>query len=92
MSSLLERIVMHESRLTILSCLVESGALTLAQVSAGTGRPTPTVAYHLELLGEHGLVAREGDGGELEATCFEVTLDEQPEWVAGAVRDHRQDG
>jgi DNA-binding transcriptional ArsR family regulator len=89
-SSSICRLVMHNFRLDILSC-VEREPMTPTQVSARIGRPTTAVSYHLKLLESQELVDRIG-AEESEDVLYVATLDSHPEWVAKAVRGHRQAG
>jgi len=79
---------MHNFRLDILCC-VEGEPMTATQVSARLGRPTTATAYHLKLLESQELVERVGDE-KGEDALYTATLDKHPEWVAEAVRGHRQ--
>jgi len=89
MSAPLEPVVRHEVRLDILCCLVDRGPLEIVQVSARTGRDERLVGHHMKLLKAFGLVRNEGGKGGRPAR-YVACLDDHPDWVAGAVRDHRQ--
>lgn len=89
MSAPLEPIVRHDVRLDILCCLVDREPLEVAQVSASTGRDKHLVRHHLKLLEAFGLVRKEG-GRRSRPALYVACLDEHPDWVAEAVRDHRQ--
>jgi Helix-turn-helix domain len=86
----LERLVKHDFRLDLLSCLVD-GPLAVPALSARVGRPEAAVAYHVRLLESRDVVEQmgEGDDGGDDA-LFAATLDKHPAWVAEAVRTHRK--
>jgi hypothetical protein len=86
--SRLEMIVQHDGRLNLLCCLVDGGPLTVPQIAARIGESSPTVRYWANLLDSYDLIEehdRLADGEPLYAAA----LDDQPEWVWGAVREHR---
>jgi DNA-binding transcriptional ArsR family regulator len=89
MSSPLESVVMHDLRLDILCCLVGSDPLTVAQLSSRVGKSPRSVGHHVKLLDSFGLIKKTGDQ-EGEEPVHAACLDEHPDWVSEAVRDHRR--
>lgn len=91
MSAPLEPIVKHDVRLDILCCLADGEPLTVSQVSARIGRNEKYVSHHMKLLESFSLARREESVGGGQVS-YVARLDEHPEWVAEAVRDHRRVG
>ena len=84
----LETIVKHDGRLNLLCCLLDAGPLSVPRLAARIGESAQTVRYWTRLLDSYGLVEKRGglaSGGLLYA----ATLDDHPEWVREAVRQHR---
>lgn len=86
-SSSLKSIVEHDCRLDILCCL-DGEQLTVAQISARTGRDERYLQHHMEILVSFHLVAKEGKADNGQAVYVDC-LKEHPPWVAKAVNDHR---
>lgn len=87
-SSRLERVVKHDGRLNVLCCLLDEGALSPTEIAVRIGETLQAVRYWVGLLESFGLVEKRGelvDGEPQYAAC----LDEQPDWVRAAVRQHR---
>lgn len=87
-STPLETIVKHDGRLNLLCCLLDGGPLSVPQIAARIGESSQAVRYWANLLDSFDLVEKRdalGDGGPVYA----ATLDDHPEWVREAVRQHR---
>jgi hypothetical protein len=85
----LEAIVRHDGRLNVMCCLLDGGPLSVPQLAARTGETPQPVRYWVNLLDAFGLVERLGDLDRGEP-LYALTLDAHPEWVRGAVKQHRQ--
>jgi hypothetical protein len=84
----LETIVKHDGRLNLLCCLLDGGPLSVPQIAARIGESSQAVRYWANLLDSFNLVEKRdalGDGWPV----YTATLDEHPEWVREAVRQHR---
>ena len=88
-STALEAIVKHDGRLDVLCCILDGGPLSVAQLSARTGKPVNAVDHWVKLLCTFGLVEKIADLGG-EEPLFAVTLDEHPDWVREAIDAHRR--
>jgi len=84
----LETVVNHDGRLNLLCCLLDAGPLSVPQLAARAGESPQAVRYWVSLLDLFDLVEMRGvlDDGE---PLYSVTLDDHPEWVREAVRQHR---
>jgi hypothetical protein len=87
-SSRLEVIVKHDGRLSLLCCLLDDGPLSVPQLAARIGESAQAVRYWAKLLDSFDLVEKRAgpDDGE---PLYAATLDDHPEWVREAVRQHR---
>jgi hypothetical protein len=85
--SRLEMVVKHDGRLNLLCCLLDGEALSIQQLAARIGEPSQTVRYWANLLDSFDLVEKSDslDDGE---PFYVATLDDHPEWVREAVRQH----
>jgi predicted transcriptional regulator len=84
-----EAVVRHDARLDILCCLDSNEPMAAEQISGRTGIETHRTAYHLRVLRASGLIGttqKDGRGSAL----YVLRLDQQPEWVANAVDEHRE--
>jgi hypothetical protein len=87
-SSRLGMVVKHDGRLNVLCCLLDGGPLSVPQLAARIGESSQAVRYWTNLLDSFDLVEKRdalNDGEPLYA----ATLDDHPEWVREAVRQHR---
>ncbi len=84
----METVVNHDGRLNLLCCLLDAGPLSVPQLAARVGESRQAVRYWIALLDSFDLVERREElaGGGL---LYEATLDDHPEWVREAVRQHR---
>jgi DNA-binding transcriptional ArsR family regulator len=88
-SSPLDRVVKHDGRLDVLSCLIDGEPLAVPQLSAEIGLSRTAVRHHVKLLDSFDLVERAGElGGEPR---YSATLDEHPDWVREIVEEHRHE-
>jgi len=84
----LETIVKHDGRLNLLCCLLDGAPLSVPQIAARIGESSQAVSYWVNLLDSFNLVEKRdslGDGRPV----YTATLDDHPEWVREAVRQHR---
>jgi len=84
----LEQIVKHDGRLNLLSCLVANGSLSPTQLAMRIGESVQAVCYWLRLLDRFDLV-EEGEAASRGEAVYSATLEEHPDWVREAVRQHR---
>jgi hypothetical protein len=86
--SRMDLVVKHDGRLNLLCCLVDEGQLSVPQLAARIGESVQAVRYWASLLDTFGLVEELDplDDGE---PLYVATLDDQPEWVQEAIRQHR---
>jgi DNA-binding transcriptional ArsR family regulator len=87
-SSRLEGVVKHDGRLDVLCCLLDEGALSPTEIAVRIGETMQAVRYWVGLLRSFDLVERRGKLVDGEPQ-YVASLDEQPEWVRAAVRQHR---
>jgi DNA-binding transcriptional ArsR family regulator len=88
-SSSLDAIVKHDGRLDLLGCLIDGESLTVSQLSARVGQSLTEAAYHVKLLGLHGLVEKTDDPNDRKP-LYMATLDGHPDWVREAIEAHRR--
>jgi hypothetical protein len=88
-SARLETIVKHDGRLDVLCCLVDGGPLGIPQVAARITKPAQTVHYWMRLLESFSIVEKIADLHGLEP-LYVVTLEDHPDWVEEAVKEHRR--
>jgi len=87
-SSHLERVVKHDGRLSVLCCLLDEGALSPTEIAVRIGETLQAVRYWVGLMESFDLVEQRGELVDGEPQ-YAASIDEQPEWVRGAVRQHR---
>ncbi len=84
----LEEAVIHDGRLDVLCCILDSGPLGATQISARIVEPEGLVRHWLETLHALSLVQRIGTPGDGEP-LYAATLDNHPDWVRAVIARHR---
>jgi hypothetical protein len=87
-SAHLETIVEHDGRLNLLCCLLDGGPLSVPQIAGRIGESSQAVSYWAKLLDSFNLVEKR-DAPDDGWPVYTATLDEHPDWVREAVRQHR---
>jgi hypothetical protein len=83
----LEKIVRHDGRMNVLRCLWDGEPSSVPEIAHRIGETPQRVRYWIGLLDAFQLLERKGGFVNGEPT-YVVTLDNHPEWVREAVRDH----